>query len=196
MTASDGTYSSSVTFNWNVSHTDTSALAMANPGTQTNVAGDSVNVQVNASDPDGMDTLTYSATNLPDGLDIDPYSGIISGVVADDAVSTTPYPVTVTADDGNGQTASQTFNWLVNAAPIAAQAVPVSAIEGNDTGSITVATFTTPDLNSQAGDFMAVVNWGDGNSDTATVSGGNGSFTVTDDHTYAEKGSLPCHGAD
>ncbi len=191
VTASDGTYSSSVTFGWNVTHTDTTALAMANPGTQTNVTGDSVNVQVAASDPDGIDTLTYSATNLPDGLDIDPFSGIISGVVADDAVSATPYPVTVTADDGNGQTSSQTFNWLINATPITAQAVPVSAIEGNDTGSVTVATFTTPDLNSQAGDFTAVVNWGDGNSDTATVSGGNGSFTVTDDHTYAEKGSYP-----
>ncbi len=69
--------------------------------------------------------------------------------------------------------------------------MPVSAVEGNDTGSVTVATFTTPDLNSQAGDFTATVSWGDGTTDMASVSGGNGSFTVTDDHTYAEKGSYP-----
>ncbi|HEY7309296.1 MAG TPA: putative Ig domain-containing protein [Gemmataceae bacterium] len=192
VTAGDGTYSNSLTFGWNVTHTDTTSLTMTNPGTQSNVAGDSVNLQVNASDPDGMDTLFYSATSLPDGLDIDPFSGIISGTVADDAVSNTPYAVTVTADDGNGQTVSQTFNWLVNDAPITAQASPVSAVEGNDTGAITVAAFTTPNLNAQAGEYTAVVNWGDGSSaDLAGVSGGNGSFTVTDDHSYAEKGSYP-----
>ncbi len=64
-------------------------------------------------------------------------------------------------------------------------------MEGNDTGALTVATFTTPDLNSQAGDFTAMVSWGDGTTDIASVSDGNGSFTVTDDHTYAEKGSYP-----
>ncbi len=74
---------------------------------------------------------------------------------------------------------------------LTAQGVAVSAVEGNDTGAITVATFTTPDLNSQVGDFIAVVSWGDGTTDIASVSGGNGSFTVTDDHTYAEKGSYP-----
>ncbi len=189
VTASDGTYSSSVTINWNITHTDTTALTMTNPGTQVNVTGDSVNFQINASDPDGIDTLIYSATGLPDGLDIDPFAGIISGTVADDASAPTPYAVTVTADDGNGQTISQTFTWIINPAAITATASPVSAVEGNDTGSITVATFTTPDLNSQAADFTATLNWGDGTIDTGTVSGSNGSFTVTDDHVYAEMGS-------
>jgi hypothetical protein len=191
VTASDSVYSSSVTFNWNVAHADTTALTMTNPNTQTNVAGDSVNLPINANDPDGVDTLTYSATGLPDGLSIDPYMGTISGTVADDAVNTTPYQVTVSAADGNGQTISQTFTWLVNAPAIVAQAAPISAVEGNDTGSLTVATFTTPDMNSLAGDFTAIVNWGDGNSDMGTVAGQNGSFTVTDDHSYAEIGTYP-----
>ncbi len=190
VTATDGTYSSSAIFIWNITHTDTTTPTMTNPGPQTNVAGDSVNLPINASDPDG-DTLTYSADGLPDGLDIDPFSGIISGVVADDAVSTAPYQVTVTADDGNGQTVSQSFNWLVNAPLLTVQASPVSAVEGNDTGSITVATFTTPDLNSQASDFTAMIDWGDGSSDVGTVSGQNGSFTVTDDHVYDKTGSYP-----
>ena len=191
VTASDGTYSSSQTFTWNVAHADTTALTMTAPGGQTNVAGDSVNLQINASDPDGIDTLTYTATGLPDGLSIDPYAGTITGTVADDAVSTTPYAVTVTATDGNGQSVSQNFSWLVNATVLTATASPISAVEGNDTGSLTVATFTTTDMNSQAGDFTATVNWGDGNSDIATVSGSNGSFTVTDDHTFAEAGTFP-----
>jgi hypothetical protein len=186
VTASDGTYSSTATFNWNV--TDKTALTMTAPGTQTNVSADSVFVPVSASDPDG-DALTYSATNLPDGLSIDPVSGIISGIVADDAATPTPYQVTVTASDGNGQTISQNFNWIVNSPVIAAQAVPISAVEGVDPGSLTVATFTTPDLNSQAGDFMALINWGDGTTDTGAIGGSNGSFTVSDDHVYAEPGS-------
>jgi hypothetical protein len=189
VTGSDSTYSSSIAFTWNVTHTDTTALTMTNPGTQTNVAGDSVNLQINASDPDGIDTLTYSATGLPDGVVIDPSSGLISGTMADDAERSTPYQVTVAAADGNGQTISQTFNWVVNAPVIVDPPSPISAIEGQDTCSITVATFTTADLNSQAGAFTATINWGDGSSDVGVVSGSNGSFTVTDDHTYAEKGS-------
>jgi hypothetical protein len=189
VTASDGTYSSSAAFGWTVTHTDTTALTMTNLGTQTNVAGDSPNLPIQASDPDGTDTLTYSATGLPDGLSIDPLAGIISGTVADDAISTTPYSVTVTASDGNGQSVSQTFTWIINVPPLTPQAATISAVEGNDTGSITVATFTTPDFNSTGGDFTASVNWGDGSRDTGTVTGSNGSFTVSDNHIYAEKGS-------
>ncbi len=190
VTASDGAYSTSQTFNWTVTHTDTTALTMTNPGTQTNVAGDNVPLAVTASDPDG-DALIYSAAGLRDGLNIDPFTGQISGTVANDAARTTPYVVTVTASDGNGQSVSQTLDWLVNDPSITAQATPISAVEGNDTGPITVATFTTPDMSSQAGDFTATVDWGDGTTDTGTVSGGNGSFTVTDDHTYAEAGQYP-----
>lgn len=186
VTASDSIYSSSVNFNWNV--TDTAALTMTAPSTQTNVAGDSVNMHINASDPDG-DALTYSAANLPDGLDIDPASGIISGVIADDAPSETPYAVTVTATDGNGQSVSQTFNWLVNPPAVTAQSVSANLTEGVDPGSFTLATFTTPDVNSLPDDFTATIDYGDGNTDTGSISGGNGSFTVTGDHVYAEKGS-------
>ncbi|MHB1423596.1 MAG: beta strand repeat-containing protein [Gemmataceae bacterium] len=188
VTASDGTYTSCVTFNWNV--TDTTALTMTVPSTQVNVGSDSANLQVTASDPDG-DALSYSATNLPDGLNIDPVTGIISGSLAEDAPSTTPYQVTVTATDGNGQSVSQTFSWLVNSPPITAQSVPINAQEGVDPGSFTVATFTTPDMNSLAGDFTATINYGDGTTDTGAISGGNGSFTVTADHVYSEIGSYP-----
>ena len=49
--------------------------------------GDSVNLNVSASDSDGG-TLSYSADNLPDGLSIDPSSGIISGIITQER---TPY---------------------------------------------------------------------------------------------------------
>lgn len=186
VTASDGTYSSSTIFNWNV--TDTTPLTMTAPSTQVNVASDSVSVSVHASDPDG-DVLTYSATNLPDGLDIDPSTGIISGVIADDAADPAPYQVTVTATDGNGRSVSQTFTWIVNAPVILDPPLPLNLVEGVDPGSFTLATFTTLDLNSLADDFTATIDYGDGSTDTGAISGGNGSFTVTGDHIYAEKGS-------
>ena len=116
-------------------------------------------------------------------------SGLISGIIADDAVTSTPYSVTVTAADNNGQSVSQTFNWIVNDAPFTVQASPVSAVEGVDPGTLTLATFTTPDIISDAGEYIALVNWGDGSSDYAAISGGNGSFSVQDDHIYTEKDS-------
>jgi hypothetical protein len=191
VTASDGTYSSSATFNWAGSPAAAPAAPMlSNPGGQSSLAGESVALQVQATNPGGY-PLTYSAVGLPDGLSIDPFAGLISGTVADDAASGTPYLVTVTADNGQGGTSSQTFLWSVQPAAIQAQGVAVAAVEGNDTGTVPVATFTTADLNSQAGAFTALVSWGDGTSDQGTVTGGAGSFVVTDDHVYAEKATQP-----
>ncbi|MEP6343057.1 MAG: putative Ig domain-containing protein [Maricaulaceae bacterium] len=49
------------------------------------------------TDPDG-DELTFSAEGLPEGLTIDPDSGVISGVAFEEGV----FMVTVTTDDGEG----------------------------------------------------------------------------------------------
>jgi hypothetical protein len=68
-------------------------------------------LQIQGRDVDG-DTLTFSATGLPSGLTISS-SGLISGTVASTAPSSSPYTVTVTANDGHSHTASQTFTWTV-----------------------------------------------------------------------------------
>ena len=47
------------------------------------VQGEPVSVAVTASDSDG-DTLSYRAENLPSGLEIDPETGVISGVTTDE----------------------------------------------------------------------------------------------------------------
>jgi FG-GAP-like repeat len=52
----------------------------------------------------------------------------------------------------------------------------------------TVATFADSDSANVAGDFTASIDWGDGQTTTGTVSGGNGSFTVGGSHTYAAGG--------
>jgi hypothetical protein len=191
LTAGDGTYTSSQTFNWAVMPaTPPAPPTRGNPGSQNNQADDSVSLQLQASDAAGY-PLTYTATNLPDGLVLDPDGGLISGTIAPDAASTTPYQVTVTASDGASNTVSQTFSWSVNPSPISAQLAPQSPVEGVDVGPVTVATFTTTDLNSQLEDFTATVNYSNGIIDNGTVVGQNGSFSVTDDHVFPETGSYP-----
>ena len=69
------------------------------------------------SDPDG-DTLTYTATGLPDGLTLDLNSGEITGTIDNSASQGGPssdgvYTVEVTATDDNGETVSTTFMWTV-----------------------------------------------------------------------------------
>jgi hypothetical protein len=57
--------------------------------------------------------------------------------------------------------------------------------------STTVATFTDSDTTDTAGGFTASINWGDGITTNGTVTGSNGSFSVTGGHTYGDEGSDP-----
>jgi hypothetical protein len=80
-------------------------------GNQTNQVGESVSLQINANDSDG-DALSYSASGLPTGLTINSDTGVISGTLTTDAVST----INVTVDDGNAGSTQTTFTWTVTAA--------------------------------------------------------------------------------
>jgi hypothetical protein len=72
---------------------------------------------------------------------------------------------------------------------IAGSGAPLTEREGA-TFSATVATFTDPDAGATAQDYAATINWGDGSStDTGSISGGTGSFSVAGTHSYAEEGS-------
>ena len=81
------------------------------PGDQFDAPGSVINLPIVASDDDG-DPLTYSATQLPDGLSIDAGSGVISGT----ATTVGVYGVTVTVDDALDSTVVN-FNWTINTAP-------------------------------------------------------------------------------
>ncbi len=82
---------------------------LINPGNQANGLGDSVSLEINASDADD-DSLTYSASGLSAGLNIDNVSGRISGFT--DATATAD--VTVTVQDGRGGSDVVSFSWMVN----------------------------------------------------------------------------------
>ena len=108
VTVGDGISSNQVVFNW----PNTNPNSLISPGDQTNFEGDTVALAIQASDSNGG-TLTFSASGFPDGLTIDPNTGLISGTLASGTASETPYWITVTASDGTS-TGQWYFNWTVN----------------------------------------------------------------------------------
>jgi hypothetical protein len=145
LTATDSAadVSASQTITWGVSN----PVALTSPGDQTNFDGDTVELPISASDSTGH-ALSFAATGLPSGLSIDSGSGVISGTIASDAWSATPYSTTVTAIDSTaGISANQSFTWTV--APLAHDAtysvlhdtilnIDLSAdVDQNSTGSLT-----------------------------------------------------------
>jgi hypothetical protein len=90
---------------------------VTNPGNQSNQQGDSVSLQIQASDPDG-DTLTYSATGLPPGLSINTTSGLINGTLGLNTAI-------VSVSDGTLST-SVNFDWLVDQANTSGETVLVA----------------------------------------------------------------------
>jgi YVTN family beta-propeller protein len=74
---------------------------------QTSIVGVPVSVQLSATDPNG-DVLGYGASGLPDGVSIDPYTGLISGTPTRPGT----YDVVVAASDGFNNT-TRSFVWTV-----------------------------------------------------------------------------------
>ena len=128
VTVTDGTETANETFFWTVTLSN-HAPVLTNPPDQHSVEGDIVSFQIEATDPDD-NPLSYTATNLPPGLAIDPETGLISGTVSAGASAGSQYNVNVVASDGELQD-DTTFPWVINAVP--ASAPPVVTNPGNQT---------------------------------------------------------------
>ncbi len=109
---------------------------------------DSQNVSIDVtpafSDVDG-DTLTYSADIVPPGLTFNPVTGVFSGTLDPGASAGGPYVITVTADDGNGGTASTTFTWTVLNIPPSADDDSVTTPEDTPVVATVLANDIDPD---------------------------------------------------
>ncbi len=101
----------SANFTWTVNNVNRAPGFDTLIGDQANDEGDSINLSASAMDPDTGDSLTYSATNLPDGVSINTGTGVITGTLS--AVSAGSYNVDVTVSDDNS-TDGQSFVWTVN----------------------------------------------------------------------------------
>ncbi len=94
---------------------------------QTNLDAEFVSIDVSSLFQDvDSNALIYSSSGLPAGLSLNPFSGMVTGFIDGSASQAGPmgdgiYPVTLTATDDNGETATISFNWFVaNPAPVAA----------------------------------------------------------------------------
>jgi hypothetical protein len=145
--------------------TDSNTANVSGDFTATITWGDGTSSTGTVAGSGGSFTVSGTHTYNDEG------SNVLSVTLTDDG--------TGTATGSAGATATVT-----EADTLTGTGVPINASQGvSFTGS--VATFTDTNTANTSGDFTATINWGDGTSDTGTVSGGNGSFTVSGTHTYS-----------
>jgi hypothetical protein len=105
--------------------------------------------------------------------------------------------VTISHDATTPQVVTDTAT-ITDPAVVATGGFVVTATEGADSGSQTVATFTDPGNPSgtteDANDYAASINWGDGQTSTGTITNNNGTWTVTGHHSYTEESSADHSG--
>ena len=100
--------------------------------------------------------------------------------------------ITVNILDDGGNRASVTATMTVTAPALPITVNPLTFTEGAAGSSITVATFTDPDNNTNPALYSATVAWGDGSSTpnaTVSYSGGVFSVLVAAGHSYPEESS-------
>ena len=93
--------------------------------------------------------------------------------------------------NSDGRASTLQFDFKVTDAPLTATATQVSAVAGSSFSG-TVATFTDANPLSQASDFSATINWGDGTAASAgtVATNAGGGFKVSGTHTYTTTGSF------
>ena len=155
-------------------------------GPQEAVDSEVISIPTMISDPDG-DDLTYSVTGLPAGLMIDPATGEITGTLDNSASQGGPngdgvYTITVTADDGEGGTITDTFELTVtNPAPDAVDDNNTASEDGMVTGNV----ITENDMDSDGDDLTVSEVDGDPANVGQPVAGTNGGlFTINPDGSY------------
>ena len=104
------------TFTWTVTNVNREPTFDQNLPNQTHAEGAVINLDAGATDLDG-DPLTYAATNLPPGLSINTWTGLITGTIGSTAAASSPYSVSVTVRDGATVDATDTFTWTVTDVP-------------------------------------------------------------------------------
>ena len=156
-------------------------------------SGISLDISTNFSDID-VDTLTFTATGLPDGLSISA-NGVITGTIDNSASQFGSAPnlgahtVTITAQDPSGETVNDTFTWQVN------NPAPTAGNDSNSTDEDTAVTGSvTANDNDPDGDVLQYslvgVQGGAANGTVTIDANGNYSYTPnadfngTDTFTY------------
>lgn len=104
-------------------------LTVSSPGQLGHDEGASIAVPIIADDAEDS-TLAYGASGLPEGLSINPETGLISGTIAAGAASRGPYDVKVVVYTDHS-IAEMSFRWVV----YLAAGGPTVAVKASDWGS-------------------------------------------------------------
>ncbi|MCE4224898.1 tandem-95 repeat protein [Methylobacterium sp. C25] len=140
------------------------------------------------SDVDG-DVLRFSAAGLPQGLAIDPVSGLVSGRIdrsASQGGNSGDYTVTITADDGQGGLTSRSFTWrVVDPAPTARNDEVITAAATPVSGSVFADNGNGPDSDPDGDPLsIAAVNGSAADVGRPVTGSAGGRFTVLADGSY------------
>ena len=196
VSASDGSFTDSTSFTWNVTSPISWSPAIAN---QTNNEGDTINLPAAGTDSITGSTLTYSAVGLPSGLEINTGSGLITGTVGLGDSAAGPYSVTVCASD-NTYSASQNFTWTIND-PLTITQTPDQTNDEGDSPSVTVSAQASRPLVFGATGLPSGLSIGSSSGIiTGTVAPGaaaNGPYSVTvaaSDSTYTRQRNFQLDG--
>ena len=80
---------------------------------QNNQEGDLVNITVAASGGDTNENFSFSATSLPQGIQIEPTTGLVFGTIADGAAAGSTYSSVVTVSKPGNASVTAPFTWTV-----------------------------------------------------------------------------------
>ena len=145
ITVSDANGSATRIFYWQI----VNPVSITAIPIQTSVEGSTVNLPVIANDATAGTSLTYSTLGLPDGLEINATTGVISGIVAvGDAAAATNglYPVLIRVVDNIGAQQVTSFNWTISAISIN----PIGNKSDNEGDVPAPFTVTATDTNQNA----------------------------------------------
>ncbi len=88
-------------------------ISVAPIASQSHQEGDLVNLTVNASGGDPNENFSFSASGLPNGLQIEPTTGLIFGTLASGSSGASPYNTSVTVSKPSDAPVILNFNWNV-----------------------------------------------------------------------------------
>ncbi len=161
----------------------------AQPVEQSDADGEAVtplDVSGAFTDVDADASLTYSAANLPDGLSIDPDTGVISGTLTSDASqggTEGAHDVVITVTDDQNASVTTTFIWNVaNVDPIA-QDNTNALDEGLETTAVST---TGGNVLTDAAPDASVDSDGGNDADELSVSGVGAGQAIVDGATSAD----------
>ncbi len=151
---------------------------------QTSVEGDGTEdylLSISANDADnGPSNLTYSATGLPSGVQVEPTNGQIFGTIAAGAAANSPYTVTVTVSDG-ANIDQTSFTWAVSET---ASGNPAALIKVNANAGLFASTY--------GDNSFQISNTGDSNIERITI---NASTSFLPDVVFDPVGKAGDNGA-